>query len=52
MDIPPMGLVTLLDKPTPTISIPGLLATLFDFAVRGFIIIKEEKIYLKIRYDA
>ena len=45
IDIPPMALACLLDKPNPTIQIAakGLLATLFDFAVRGFLVIKEEK---------
>ncbi len=45
MDIPPMSLVGVLDKPGPSLqmSAKGLMATLFDFAVRGFLVIKEEK---------
>ncbi|MBD3155929.1 MAG: DUF2207 domain-containing protein [Candidatus Aenigmarchaeota archaeon] len=45
MDIPPMALVAVLDKPKPSLqmSAKGLMATLFDFAVRGFLVIKEEK---------
>ena len=45
MDIPPMVLASLLDKTIPNIQISAraLLATLFDFAVRGFLVIKEEK---------
>jgi uncharacterized membrane protein len=45
MDIPPMALVGVLDKPEPSLqmSAKGLMATLFDFAVRGFLVIKEEK---------
>ena len=45
MNIPPMALASLLDNSTPNIQISAkaLLATLFDFAVRGFLVIKEEK---------
>jgi len=45
MDISPMSLATLMDKGSPGLqfSAKALLATLFDFAVRGFLVIKEEK---------